>query len=640
MRFISSLFIFCSLLVASISGALFFLFNHTWIDLSALECYTVCKPSIVLDDEGNEWARFTLDRRKPINLAALPPHVINAFLAAEDHTFFSHPGISIRGIIRSTLVNLSRGKKVQGASTITQQLVKLLFFDLRRTYERKIKEQILSLVVEKQFSKEHILETYLNHVFFGCGIYGIEAASQRFWGKHACELTYAQAATLAGILRSPTRYCPLNSPHDSLKRRNVILGVMYKLKYITENDYTKSLNEPLNLIVEDHNTVAHAKEMVRLFIEEHIGRQELYTGGLIIQTTLNKKIQETAYHTFNSHIKKLRTIYHPQTDGGLVALDPQTGGIKALIGGYNFTLSQFNRATQARRQMGSTIKPLIYAQALQQGTSLTSTEIDAPLTLTFDQQEWSPQNSTKRFEGLMTRAYALAHSNNIVTIKTLLDTGIQPVITLARSCGLTGYLPPYPSLALGTANCSVLEVAGMFNIFVNKGTYVEPHLISWVKDESGNKIWKHTTHQKNVLSWSIASQMNKVLTLTVDRFKKYFTWLDADSIGKTGTTNDARTCWYTGATPTLTTALYIGCDNNEPLGKHVYAINATLPLWLNFNRALTHPQKKFSYDPHLTEVTIHALTGELLHTDDSDEHAIQLLVEPKKEEPRSFLAWY
>lgn len=279
----SLLFIFC-ITTCLAGGAFFYLLDNHIIDLSPLAHYNPGKPSILLDDQGNEWARFSLDRRQPISLHEMPRHLINAFIAAEDWQFFDHGGISWKGIMRSTLINAYNRRIVQGASTITQQLVKLLFFDSQRTFSRKIKEQVYSFLVERQFTKEYILETYLNHIYFGCGIYGVQAASQRFWGKNAADLTIDQSAVLASIVRSPNHYCPINSPKAAQSRRDVILKSMSKLKLISVQEYEQAVAQPVIILKNDTVLCApHLKETIRLFLENLVGKEKVYTGDSLFK---------------------------------------------------------------------------------------------------------------------------------------------------------------------------------------------------------------------------------------------------------------------------------------------------------------------------------------------------------------------
>ena len=391
-------------------SALFFFVHNTIIDVSVLEHYNPGKPTIVLDDQGNEWARFSFDKRTPISIKQMSPHLVQAFIAAEDHAFFHHQGISLKGIVRSLLINIYQGKIVQGASTITQQLVKLLFTDSKRTFMRKIKDQFLALLVEQQFSKEHILETYLNQVFFGCGIYGVEAACQRFWATSAADISFDQAALLAGIVKNPSHYCPLSYPLSAQKRRNIVLHSMVQQKLISSQDYEEAKVRPLHLRAHEEDCCApHLKEAIRMMVEENVGKKKLYTGGYVIQTTLNREVQQAAHKAFKEQIEELRK-KTPLIDGGLIAMEVKTGHIKALIGGYDFASSKFNRALQAHRQMGSILKPIIFAAAIENGATLAQTDIDEPLEIS----TWKPRNHDRTFLGEMTLARALAYSNNII----------------------------------------------------------------------------------------------------------------------------------------------------------------------------------------------------------------------------------
>lgn len=612
-------------------GSLTYILNHHWADFSVLEHYNPGKPSILLDDEGKEWARFQLDRREPISLDKMPKHLINAFIAAEDWQFFSHYGLSPKGIFRSIAVNLYHGRMVQGASTITQQLVKLLFLNSSKTFSRKIKEQLYALVIERQFTKEQILQTYLNHVYFGCGIYGVEAASQRFWGVHAHDLTLDQAATLAAVIRNPAHYCPLLCPLSSQKRRNVILNSMSKLGLISAQECTGAQAVPLAVITESLAVGApHAKEAIRQFLEELVGRENLYMGGLIIQTTINQTAQREAHKAFTAQCKELRQTIAPNVDGGLISMRVSTGEIVALVGGYDYEKSKFNRALQARRQLGSIFKPLVYATALEQGYCFADTEIDEPIDvlMTRDQASgWRPNNYNMQFNGPMTLAHALSTSNNIVAIKLLIKVGIERVVAMAQRFHLAGPFEPYPSLALGCVDVTLKESAAMMNVFANNGVYVEPHLVKSVKDQWGNKLYIHEQQPERVLSSRINDQVAKVLQLSLARMHKWFTdrWIDCEALSKTGTTNDSRNCWFFGSTPDLTTAIYIGCDNHASMGKNIFPVRTALPIWLDYNRAVGSSRKAFVFDPSLHEVLIDKKSGYIVR-DAASSEAIRIFV--------------
>ncbi len=611
---------FC--LISTFAGALFFISHTHWIDFSALEQYKQGKPSIVLDDQGNEWARFSCDKREPIDISKVPQHLIQAFIAAEDHAFFNHPGISWKGIVRSMLINIYHGRIVQGASTITQQLTKLLFTDSSRTLLRKIKDQFFALLVEQQFTKEQILQMYLNHVCFGCGIYGVEAASQRFWSKSVQDLSVAESALLAGVVKNPSHYCPLLYPLSAQKRRNIVLYSMKQLGFIKPDEFELYRNSLVDLKVPLQGSLApHVKEMIRMNLEEKIGKKMLYSGGLTIQTTLNRHMQMNAEKSFCEQIALLRSSKVPRVDGGLITIEGKTGHIKALVGGYDFSQSQFNRVTQAKRQMGSIFKPIVFAAALQKGINFAQTELDEPIEMMQGGTMWQPRNHIRRFEGTMSLARALAHSNNIIAIKVLMEIGIDTVTALAKKFHISAELPPYPSLALGCVDCTLKEVVAVFNVFAQHGVYVEPQLIRWVKDEWGTKIISIKPYKETVLNSRESGQVAKVLAIGMDRARKRSktsSWIDCDAIGKTGTNNDSRICGFVGATPDYTTAVSLGIDDNSSLGKNAFAITTAFPIWKNVHKALPVIKKHFSYDSTLKEVIIHSRTGLSCSPDDPE----------------------
>ena len=601
------------LLMVIFAGGMFCaMINYVVVDFSSLTQESDGRPSLVLDDEGNELCKFQYDRREPVALADMPPHLIQTFLAAEDWHFFSHTGLSFKGMIRSFLVNLRRGKIVQGASTITQQLVRLLFFDYKRTFKRKIKEQFYTLLVERQCTKEQILQTYLNHIYFGCGIYGVEAACQRFWNCSVTQISVDQAAVLAGIIRSPGRYCPLLNPENSLRLRNTLLESMSQRGLITAEECKTLKEKPLGLVAPTSTGVsAHLKEMIRNELEERVGRTMLYTGGLVIQTTINSSMQQAAEQALKNQIASLRESMDLPVDGALFSFEHTSGEIKAVVGGYDFNESKFNRALQARRQIGSVFKPIIYAAALKSGKNFTQTALDEPYELQEHGRVWAPKNHNLTFEGEMTLARALSHSNNIISIKTLLDVGIDSVVELAERTHLSGPIYSYPSLALGCVDATLAETVGMFSVFANDGLYTRPHLVRWVKDRYGSKILIASPERERVLESKIAGQVAKVLELGINRVKKRYPHLTFPSqlISKTGTTNDSRTCWFVGSSPTLTTGVYIGCDDNRSLGINVFPIHTAFPIWAAYQQSCVPEKKRFFYDPDLKEVWIDERTG-------------------------------
>jgi len=635
MKFFSSLVLYvpalagiAAVVTAFCLGFFFFLFRYPCVDFSVLARYDQGRPSIVYDDQGREWERFQLDKRDPLSLQKMPPHLINAFVAAEDWSFFSHNGLSWRGILRSLVVNIRHGRIVQGASTITQQLVKMLFYDNRRTFKRKLKEQFLTLLVERQFTKEHILETYLNHVYFGCGIYGVSAAAQRFWGKTVEQLEPQQSALLAAIVCSPGHYSPLLFPYSALHRRNIVLTKMEKLHFITAEEGQRMRALSLDIQPAPRTAVApYVKEYLRTLLEEKVGREQLYRGGLSIRTTLNRAMQVKAEEIFKEQFVRLRSKYGADMNGALVSMDCKTGAIKALVGGVDFFESQFNRALQARRQQGSVFKPLVYAAALEKGMSLLDRAVDEPFLVKQGTQVWEPRNHTRTYGGEMTLARALSYSNNVISAKVILSIGPETVAALAERCHLTGPLVPYPSLALGCVDSTLVEVTGMFNIFANDGVYCEPHLLLSVKDPWGKMVYRATPMVHRVVAKRIAHQIGQTLLYGIERKqRKDKLHIDSAAITKTGTTNDARVCWFAGSTPEITTVTCVACDDNRPMGKNVYPVHTAYPLWLAFHACLATTHKQFVFDASLHPVWVNWKTGEILSEPSAEREVVSLLV--------------
>lgn len=621
------LFFILSIAISFSVGAFIFFIHDYDLDLTLLLQRNTGTASIVFDDEGNELTRFQLERCEPVNLQDLPQHLVQAFVAAEDWYFFSHHGISYKGIIRSLLVNLYYAKKAQGASTITQQLVKLLFFDSQKTFARKIKEQLYAVLLEKKCTKEQILEAYLNTIYFGNGIYGVKAASKSFWSKNVEDLSIAESAVLAGVVCSPNRYCPLTYPLCAQKRRNLVLRNMVKLQFLSQEEYEKIISTPLDLLPSKNNPccVPHVREMLRTLLEKKLGKKKLYSGGFQIYTTINRTFQNNANALFLKRCANLRRSLKSEIDGALLCIEHSTGAIKALVGGYDFNSSKFNRATQAHRQMGSTIKPLLYAIALQDGASLTDIIVDEPLELEYAGTVWKPRNYNYKFVGPVTRAYALSHSNNIIAIKTFLSLDVQQLLLLINNCGILAPKHTYPSLALGCINATLQEITGMFAIFAHDGLFVDSYLIHSIKDSTGKKIYRHHSKPKRVLPSSIVGQIGSVLQHSLQRMKHIqgFTLSDIQTMSKTGTTNDSRTCWYVGSTPVYTTGVFIGCDDNRSLGKNILSSRAALPLWLDFVNTLPKEKKYFIVDPSLKKTIINQKTG--LLTNETDPEAVIIM---------------
>jgi 1A family penicillin-binding protein len=594
-------------------GGTYYFIHHSEVYFSRLKP-AHHQDSVLLDDEGVVWARFQLDNRGNVSIVQMPKHLIHAFIATEDRQFYDHIGISWYGIIRSLFYNTIYRRFAQGASTITQQLVRLLLGDTTKTLQRKIKEQLFAIIIEQQFSKNQILEMYFNHLYFGCGIYGVSAAARRFWNKKPEDLTIDESAILAGIVKNPSKYCPLTQSLNSLQRRNTVLSCMVQAGFISTNEMETLQALPLSTTQDDTNLCCapHARDAIRQQLEEIIGLHMLYTAGLTIKTTLNRSMQQHAQLCFKTSLEQLRIQVHKSLDGALVCIKNNTGEIKAMVGGYDYATSQFNRATQAHRQLGSIFKPILYTIGLEQNMSLSQIEHDEPIRIVDHNKIWEPRNLTRRFDGPMTRARALISSNNIIAVKTALSIGTQLIAQKAQECGLPPQ-KPYASLALGCIDATPTEAAGMFNVLVNKGYYVVPYFVQWVKDANGSTIWQVHNHPTPIFSWTSCSSIIHLLGQAVGHWINYLKTMPllCASTGKTGTTNDARNCWFVGATPSYTTSVYLGTDDHSALD-NIYGIKSAFPLWLSFNRSINQPVSNFNYDPHLKPVIIDTITGENL----------------------------
>ncbi len=597
-------------------GAFFAVFESKEIDLVTFQQQAKTQPSVILDDQGNELARFALDKKEPITIDQIPPVVIKAFVAAEDHSFFSHYGVSLKGIARSMLVNLYYQKKVQGASTITQQVARLMFLTHERTWRRKLHEVVIALQLERQLSKEQILELYLNNIYFGRGIYGVEAACNRFWGKSVDQVTVDEAAMLAAVAKSARFYSPLNAPRTAKHRRNVVLHCMKLLHFISDDEYRQAKGRDLEIkdFIPGNKIRLYIQEWIRSWAEKKWGREALYHQGLRIKTSINADIQEKAEKAFTDHMLKNREKLGDGVNGGMVVLDVPTGKVRSLIGGFDYQESQFNRVFQASRPLASSFKPLLYACAFEAGLTADMVMKDEPFA--FEQGDgtlWKPRNWYRDFDGDMTLARALAISNNIITIKLLLKIGMEPVAKKVKLFGLTDEFKPYPSSAIGTIQANVMENAAAFNVFANDGVYVKPYMIEWVKDKWGKRIWSCQPEKRRVLDSKLNSKMVKILTYRMKLAKKRNRsgkWFDAQAIGKTGSSNEAASTWFVGATPELSSAIYVGRDNNTPMGRYIFGSTTALPIWVEFAKSLKYKKKDFYYDPSLREVVIDWWTGQ------------------------------
>lgn len=638
MRFLGYLLFVFGLFAAMAAGFFVFMLNQELVPIDLYHRFDDVKPGIVLDDQDQVMFRFELDRRSYTTINNVPDVLVRAFVAAEDHDFFNHQGLSLRGIVRSFFVNMYHRRVVQGASTITQQVARLLFLTHERTWWRKIQEVLLALQLERIYTKQQILELYLNNMYFGRGIYGVEAACQRFWGKSVNAVALDEAAVLAAVAKSAKFYSPLNAPHSAKKRRNLVLSSMNKLGFIPADALQVAKAKPLKVVEarQDNPLRAYVQEWVRMWAEQRWGKDGLYSKGLVIKTTLNQQAQSAAEEAFVSVVNPLQRKLGPSLNGGLMTIETASGAIKAFIGGNNFYQSQYNRAFQATRQIGSSFKPILFALAVGSGYGLEDVFYDEPVTFVMPNgSKWAPKNWSNDFQGPMTLVRALTYSNNIIAIKLLLKLGADEVADVARLFGFSKGVVAYPSLALGTAEATVLENVAAFNVFANRGIFVQPFFIDWVKDQQGKKVWQHEVKSKRLIEQRVCSKMVRALQVRMELAKRQSKegWFDSESIGKTGSTNGAATTWFVGSTPDFTTAVYVGRDDNKPMGTQVFASKTAYPIWLGLHRELPCNKAQFYCDPRLKSVPIDWVTGEVAQPNEQgvySAHTVAILKEPNE----------
>ena len=692
---------------------LFFSFSTLWYfsiglpDYKKLSNYQPPISSRVYSDDGKLIAEYAIQKRLFVPYESIPEIVINAFLSAEDKNFFSHPGIDAKGILRATIKNLkniSQNKRLEGASTITQQVAKNFLLTNEVSIKRKIKEAILAFRIERAYSKERILELYLNQIYLGQGTYGIAAASLEYFDKSIKELNYSDAALLAALPKAPSKYDPYKYPKVGKFRRNLVLQNLLENNFISKEQFKKFKNSELNLKrrkIEIVNEANSYTEEVRRSVNENFGFEKLYSQGLSIKTPLNIKYQKVAINSLRNGIekydkrhgwrgpitnkiknknwkkklenlkldptlnwkfaeiisvtnneikiniledkenisefidfnkakwtlkkkdatsvhsvgdiifvKKIKNVWnikqYPRVNGGIVAINPFTGDVKALVGGFNFKSSEFNRVTQAKRQPGSAFKPIVYAAALENGFSPNSIILDAPFVESqgIGLKNWKPENYGKKFYGPTTLRKGIEYSRNLMTIRIAKILGLDKILNLSKKLDIYEDIPELLSVSLGAAETTLLNLTSAYATFINGGMKIKPTLISRIQDRRGKTILQVKNREcvgcdkffnqaslypeiKNtnsrVISEETAYQMTSILKGTVERgTAKKLKSLNVPLAGKTGTTNNNFDAWFIGFSSNLVIGVYIGFDNPKTLGKFETGSKAALPIFKEF----------------------------------------------------------
>ena len=678
-------------------------------DYKKLSNYQPPISSRVYSEDGKLIAEYALQKRLFVPYESVPDKIINSFLSAEDKNFFNHPGVDAKGIIRATIKNIkniTQNKRLEGASTITQQVAKNFLLTNEVSMKRKVKEAILAFRIERAYSKERILELYLNQIYLGQGTYGIAAASLEYFDKSIKELSFPDAALLAALPKAPSKYNPYKYPDIAKFRRNLVLKNLEENNFISKKQLNKFQNSNLNLKkrkIEIVNEANSYTEEVRRSVNENYGFEKLYSQGLSIRTPLNINYQIQALESLRNGIEKydrrhgwrgpitnkiidknwknklerfkldptlkwefaeiidlndseikfkiiknkfnkvngilnfknvkwtipknknIKDRYkigdilfvkrknnlwslkqYPKVNGGIVVIDPFTGDVKALAGGFNFKSSEFNRVTQAKRQPGSAFKPIVYAAALENGFAPNSIILDAPFVESqgVGLKNWKPENYGKKFYGPTTLRKGIEFSRNLMTVRIAKILGIDKILDLSKKLNIYQEIPELLSVSLGAAETTLINLTSAYAPFVNGGKKIEPNLITRIQDRRGKTIFqvknrkclgcdkfidqpvqypKIENTNERVFSEETAYQMVSILRGAVERgTAKKLKSLNVPLAGKTGTTNDNYDAWFIGFSSNLVVGVYIGFDNPKTLGKFETGSKAALPIFKNF----------------------------------------------------------
>ena len=621
-------------IVVSWVGAVFLAW-FTWDLLSAIpdrdhlrRVGDMAQATTLLDRRDRAVFTIFTEQRIEIPLAQISPLLVKAIVSVEDQRFYEHQGVDTVRIAAAALTNLRQGRRAQGGSTLTQQLARQAFLTLDKSYVRKLKEVIVAAELEAEYSKDEILELYLNKVYFGDGLHGVEAASLGFFGKHASDLTLAEAALIAGLVKSPSAYAPTVNLKRAVTRRDLVLQTMVDSRAITAAEAAQAKAQPVQLkstLGRDDPYGAWFKEEVRRQLIARFGLDRVYEGGLKVYTTVDMAMQqaaellvEDALIEVESRRASARKKGAPADDtpleGALVALDPLTGHVRALVGGRNFESSQFNRAIQAKRQPGSAFKPFVFAAALEQGWSPASVidRLDEPIQTL--QGAWMPEDEHATTPSMTLRT-ALRTSSNRAAVRLLEEVGIPPTVAYAKRLGV-GLVPSVPSLALGSGEVTLEGMTAAYATFASAGVHRRPVVIRRVEDRDGQVIYETPDDAIQVVSETTAFLLSSMLSDVVNygtAWKARRVGFMLPAAGKTGTTNDYVDAWFVGYTPKLVAGVWIGFDQPKTIIGGGYAGDIAVPLWGRFMKAATRGDRPewFTTPKGLVGVTVCRVSGKL-----------------------------
>jgi 1A family penicillin-binding protein len=621
---------------------------------------TAPQASLVYDRDNHVIFSFATEDRTSVSLDQVSKSMVMAVLAAEDHHFFKHAGMDLIGVARAALVDLKEGGLKEGGSTITQQLVRLVALTRSRTLDRKVREALLALRIERRFPKRRILEAYLNRIYLGDSHYGVEAAARGYFGKTAADLTPGEAALLAGLIKCPSACSPRTAPALAKLRRDTVLGEMHAAGNLSRDEYAAAVAAPIALIPERHDSydpghltvedgdgnqpcALYFVEAVRREVMSQFGEDDVLRGGLRIHTTVDINLQKRAEESIAARLQQIDPLkkgpgpagLQGRLEGALVAIDPRTGEVLALVGGRDFRQSPFNRATQARRQPGSAFKPLLFAAAIEQGYTPSSlmTDLDTPVST--PQGAWLP--SGEHEASSYTLRQALTVSSNRAAVHLMQLVGIGTTQSYARRLGISSPLPSVPSLAIGTAEVSLLDLSSAYGAFANGGI-VAPHtLITSIEDSTGQVVWQQSQARQpyRAIRPGTAFLMSSMLADVINRgtgSRARTEGFKLPAAGKTGTTDDYGDAWFIGYTPHLVTGVWFGYDDHKKIMDRGFAGTVAVPAWAHFMMKATAGQKPDWFQPpnDVEKVTVCRASGlratdscKLLKTDDGRPNAYE-----------------
>jgi penicillin-binding protein 1A len=569
--------------------------------LDRLEIFQPGEPSTLYGSRDEPFATLAQEFRIFVPLARIPKVVQQAVLDVEDAQFYQHGAISLKGMARAALHNLTSAKVKEGGSTITQQLAKSLFLSPERTLTRKVKEIQLAREIEQHYSKDKILEMYLNAIYYGGGAYGIEAAARTYFSKSVGQLTLPEAALLAGLVKAPSAYSPFSDPKRARERRDLVLKRMLAEGHITAAQAKAAAGAPvtLNPLFKARGIASYFVDYIRREVEPRFGSMLLVRGGLRVYTTLDLEMQQAAAEVLRRGVKNIEKTLAARRrgtqadpsglEGALVAVEPTTGDIRVMVGGLDYARSQFNRVVQARRQPGSAFKPFVYATAFERGFSPTDLLDDFPISYSIPQNgrqlDWSPENYDHKFRGSVTLRQALEDSINVPTVRLLEVVGVEPVIALARRMGIKSELRREYALALGVSEVNLLELTSAYAVLANRGIHAPVTGIRRIAGPNGEVLEGTSSPGERVLREEVAFLTTSLLQGAVERGTAKRGRVPGWSVAaKTGTSQDAVDMWFVGFTPTIVAGLWVGYDQPRSLGSHETPGRLAAPVWADFMR--------------------------------------------------------